>query len=348
MEDFKDNVKEKFENIKESTQNISSNIKETAENITGNIKENIDSIKPETKNGNFNLNADFLNSNTLIAKASFLLLIIIIFSFLFYILSKLILYLLSLSETPYLLYGMKDATVPLSVPQAMSNKKAIPILRSRNEYDGIEFTYAFWMYVNEVDYDEVDYKHVFHKGSLSEGSPAGLYGPNNCPGVYLYNGKKHFSDDLIDKYPLLGMLIRLNVFQDNESKKHPFKIYEDTYIDGIPIKKWVCVVIRLTSQNILDIYINGTLTKRHKLTNLVKQNYDDVYINYKNGGFRGNLSNLRYYNYAIGTYEIDKITSQGPNLNMAEDSNIKKSAPQYLSYQWYFNDSDTITSDIGL
>ena len=296
------------------------------------------------KNENFNLTNDFLNSNTLIAKASFLLLVIIIFSFLFYIISKLIIYLLSPSETPYLLYGMKDATTPLSIPQSMDNNNAIPVLRSKNQYDGIEFSYSFWMYINEADYnDDIDYRHVFHKGSLKDGDPPGVYGPNNCPGVYLYNGKKQFSNNLIEKYPLLGMLVRLNIFQDNESNEHPYKIYDDVYIDGIPIKKWVCVIIRLTSQNVLDIYINGNLTKRHQLTNIVKQNYDNVYINYKNGGFRGNLSNLRYYNYALGTYEIEKIVEQGPNLNMAENTNIKNSAPQYLSSQWYFNDTDPIS-----
>jgi len=335
MEDLKNSVKENFDKIKES-----------AENISNNVKENIESIKPETKSGNFNLTSDFLNSNTLIAKATFLLLVIIIFSFLFYIIAKLIIYLLSPSETPYLLYGMKDATLPLSVPQPMSKPNAIPIIRSKNQYDGIEFSYSFWMYVSEVEYnDDVDFRHVFHKGSLKDGSPAGVYGPNNCPGVYLYTGKKQFSNNLIEKFPLLGMLVRLNIFQDNNSKDYPYKIDDDVYIDGIPIKKWVCVVIRLTSQNVLDIYINGNLTKRHQLTNVVKQNYDDVYINYKNGGFRGNLSNLRYYNYALGTYEINKINSQGPNLNMAENSNIKNSAPEYLSSQWYFNDSDPISDN---
>ena len=58
MENLKNSVKENFDKIKESTENISNN-----------IKENIESIKPNMKNENFNLTNDFLNSNTLIAKA---------------------------------------------------------------------------------------------------------------------------------------------------------------------------------------------------------------------------------------------------------------------------------------
>jgi hypothetical protein len=136
------------------------------------------------------------------------------------------------------------------------------------------------------------------------------------------------------------MLIRMNVYHNNESVKNAY--YDDIYIDGIPIKKWVGVVIRVTSQNIVDVYINGNLTKRHKLSNIVKQNYDNLYVNY-NGGFSGNISNLKYYNYAIGTFEINSITSNGPNLKSRKESNIQNSKPYYLSSQWYFNDTDVIT-----
>ena len=286
---------------------------------------------------------EFLSSNTLIAKATFLLLIIIIFVFLFFVLSKLIIYFLAPSENPFILNGMKDGTQSMIISQNMGDKSSIPIFRSKNEYDGIEFTYSFWIYVNDVDYPNTDdMKHIFHKGSLTTKDEKGIYRPNNAPGVYLYSGKKNLSDtDLIDKFPLLGLLVRMNIFHDNENNKAPYKFYDDIYVDGIPIKKWVGVIIRLTSQNVVDVYINGTLAKRHKMSNLVKQNYDNLYIN-MNGGFSGNMSNLQYYNYAIGTFEIDKITSNGPNLKMAENSNIETSKPYYLSSDWYFNNTDPI------
>ena len=51
--------------------------------------------------------------------------------------------------------------------------------------------FRLWWY-RCVEYDDAEYKHIFHKGSLTDGGD-GLYGPNNCPGVYLYNGKKHLS-----------------------------------------------------------------------------------------------------------------------------------------------------------
>ena len=319
-------------------------------NSNGGVLENINKYfntmipyETQKKLGNF---SGFLSSNTMIARGTFLLGILIFFSILFYIVSKVIYYFLSPSETPYLISGMKNATDPLTITQNVG-KKSIPILRSNNQYGGLEFSYSFWIFVNDPTYNpSIDYKHVFNKGSPpnSEGEGgSGLFGPNNAPGVYLFTGKKNVNTNLLDRYPLLGMLVRLNVFHNNESPKKQY--YDDIYVDAIPIKKWVNVIIRVTTQNICDIYINGNLSKRHKLSNIVKQNYDDLYVNY-NGGFSGNLSNLKYYNYAIGTLEIDSLNTSGPSLVLSKTSNIEKSAnaSQYLSTHWYFNDTDIVTA----
>jgi hypothetical protein len=313
------------------------------EGVLENIKKNISSLIPYQSEKKSMLN-DFLSSNTMISRLTFLLAIIVIFASLFYIGSKILYIILSPSQTPYIISGMKDATEALTITQALGAKSSIPLLRSINQYEGIEFSYSFWIYVNNLEYkDDSDFMHVFNKGSppnsVGEGG-SGLFGPNNCPGVYLYKGKRNYSDNLLDKFPILGMLVRINVYHNNNSVAKAY--YDDIYVDAIPIKKWVGVVIRATSQNIVDIYINGNLTKRHKLSNIIKQNYDNLYVNY-NGGFAGNISDLKYYNYSIGTFEINSITSKGPNLKTKKNSNINKSKPQYLSSQWYFNETDVLT-----
>ena len=313
------------------------------EGVLDNLKKNMSSLIPYQSDKKSALN-DFLTSNTMISRLTFLLAIIIIFSSLFYIGSKILFIMLSPSQTPYIIKGMKDATEAVTITQALGSKTSIPLLRSNNQYEGIEFTYSFWIYVTNLEYkDDSDYMHVFNKGSppnsVGEGG-SGLFGPNNSPGVYLYKGKRNHSDALMDSFPLLGMLVRINVYHNNNSVGKAY--YDDIYVDAIPIKKWVGVVIRSTSQNIVDIYINGSLTKRHKLSNIVKQNYDNLYVNY-NGGFAGNISDLKYYNYSIGTFEINSITSKGPSLKTKKNSNIQKSKPHYLSSEWYFNDTDVLT-----
>ena len=313
------------------------------EGVLDNLKKNMSSLIPYQSDKKSALN-DFLASNTMISRLTFLLAIIIIFSSLLYIGSKILFIMLSPSQTPYIIKGMKDATEAVTITQALGSKTSIPLLRSNNQYEGIEFTYSFWIYVTNLEYkDDSDYMHVFNKGSppnsVGEGG-SGLFGPNNSPGVYLYKGKRNHSDALMDSFPLLGMLVRMNVYHNNNSIGKAY--YDDIYVDAIPIKKWVGIIIRSTSQNIVDIYINGSLTKRHKLSNIVKQNYDNLYINY-NGGFAGNMSDLKYYNYSIGAFEINSITSKGPSLKTKKNSNIKQSKPPYLSSEWYFNDTDVLT-----
>tara|TARA_Y100001970_G_C14244717_1_gene867305 strand:- start:650 stop:1612 length:963 start_codon:yes stop_codon:yes gene_type:complete len=318
---------------------------ENVNSFLGETKKNLINYTPYGTEKFISGTGEFVNSNTLIAKATFLLLIIIIFVFLFWVFSKIIFYFLTPSENPYILKGMKDATETMVIPQSLDDPTSIPIYRSKNQYHGVEFTYSFWMYVKDVEYNNNDFMHVFNKGSSNydnESNLNGVYGPNNAPGVYLYTGKKNIAENLIDKYPVLGLLVRMNVYNDNDNKIDSKKYFDDIYVDGIPIKKWVNVVIRVTGQNIVDIYINGTLTKRHNLSNVVKQNYDNININLGNG-FIGNLSNIKYYNYAIGTFEIYRISSAGPNLTMANNSNIQKSKPFYLSSDWYNSNTDPLT-----
>ena len=317
------------------------------EGIFGNINKYFQTAIPYDTQKRVGEVGGFLSSNTMIARVTFLLGVVIVFSVIFYIVSRIMYYLLSPSETPYLISGMKDAGEALTITQNIGNKQSIPILRSTNQYGGVEFTYSFWIYVNDVNYNEsIDFKHVFNKGSppnsVRESTSVGIFGPNNSPGVYLYNGKKNLATNLLESYPVSGMLVTLNVFHNNESDYGKKPYYDDIYVDAIPIKKWVNVIIRVTSQNICDIYINGSLTKRHKLSNIVKQNYDNLYVNY-NGGFDGAISNLKYYNYAIGTFDINSIMYKGPNLNASKESNLKNSKTDYLSANWYFNNTDIIS-----
>ena len=55
-----------------------------------------------------------------------------------------------------------------------------------------------------------------------------------------------------------------------------------------------------------------------------------------NGGFDGNVSNLWYYNYALGTAAIQKIVSDGPNTNMIGNNGMNDKSRNYLSLRWFF------------
>ena len=103
------------------------------------------------------------------------------------------------------------------------------------------------------------------------------------------------------------------------------------------MNKWINVIIRCENTE-LDVYINGSIARSYKLHGVPKQNYGDVYVA-MNGGFSGNISNLWYYNHALGAGEIQSISAKGPNTKLlsANGNTIKNTS--YLSTRWYFGGS---------
>lgn len=260
---------------------------------------------------------EFLKSNSIVARFAFLLLVLFLFVLALRLGIALLGWLLFPSKSPILINGMIDAKEMHIISQDPKIKGNIPILRSDNQRGGIEFTWSVWIYINNLTYKDGQYRHVFHKGNdrVSNEAPRnGMISPNNAPGLYVGPNTN-------------SIVVVMNTFEN---------ITEEITIDNIPIKKWVNVVIRCNG-NILDVFINGSLTRRHILKSVPKQNYGDVFVS-MNGGFDGYTSNLRYFDYAIGTNTVEQVLRGGPNLKMKSDSIIPLKSSDYLALRWYFSD----------
>ena len=261
---------------------------------------------------------DFLESNTLIAKTAFLLLVIILFFILLRISIVLLSWLLAPSQNMTLLNGMADATLPIVITQDPTSTTSMPIIRSTNQIFGMEFTWSIWMFIKPVQPTTKAMQHVFSKGAGSNGTCdiKMKQFSNNAPGLYLM--------DTNTLYILMDTV--------NQPACSPGMNNDKLSITNMPINKWFNVVIRLTNDT-LDVYINGRLTKRLVMTSVPNQNYDDVYI-CSGGGFNGYVSDLKYFNSSIGTTQINALVSNGPNTSI-NSSNLKKNIPPYLSIDWY-------------
>ena len=107
-------------------------------------------------------------------------------------------------------------------------------------------------------------------------------------------------------------------------------------IPSIPSNKWINAIIRCKGSTI-DVYINGTMTNSIGLNATPKQNYGDVLVA-QNGGFSGVISNLRYFNYALGINEIQTIINTGPSLVNASNqsgSGMNSLYSRFFSINWY-------------
>ena len=256
---------------------------------------------------------EFLESNSLVAKFAFLLLVIFAFIILLRIGISIVAYFLKPNESPHLMDGMVDASQMIVFQQDPSANGSSTIYRSVNANDGIEFTWSVWIFINNLNDSGTSstYKHIFSKGN-SDLQQNGLINPNNAPGLYIAPNSN-------------TLVVMMNTFN---------VINEEILIPDIPLNKWVNVIIRCENTT-LDVYINGTITRSINLIGVPKQNYGDVYVA-MNGGFSGNISNLWYYNYALGTSKIQDIASDGPNTKMIGTSGMSDNAFDYLSLRWFF------------
>jgi hypothetical protein len=262
---------------------------------------------------------DFLNSNSIIAKLAFFLLVLFGFIILLRLGISFLGYMLSPSGTPKLINGMVDAKQLVVIPQDPEAEGAVTVSRSVNADEGIEFTWSVWMFIDDLTYNSGKYRCVFYKGNdyaknpnANDSETQGLNFPNNAPGLYIAPN----TNDLV---------IMMNTFN---------VINEEIIINDVPINKWVNVIIRCKN-NTIDVYVNGSIIKSHELHGVPKQNYGDVYVA-PNGGFSGYISNLWYYNYALGISEIQKLINKGPNTNMKGSNGLSVKNANYLSLRWFF------------
>lgn len=262
-----------------------------------------------TSNGS----SGFLESNSLVAKFAFILLVIFAFVILLRVGVTIIGYLFKPNGSPRLISGMIDATQQLVFYQDPSGStSSSTIYRSVNQTDGLEFTWSVWINITNLVYLDGRFRHIFYKGN-SNLSSNGLNFPNNAPGLYIAPDTN-------------ALVIMMNTFN---------AINEEIIIPDIPLNKWVNIIIRCENTT-LDVYINGTISRSVELHGIPKQNYGDVYVA-ANGGFQGNISDLWYFNYALGTADIQRIFDNGPNTTLVNAGpTASKDYNDYLSLRWFF------------
>lgn len=235
-----------------------------------------------------------------IIKISVVVLILIaLFYILRYLFTK---YQSSLFEAPYLLEGIKNAKHALVISQDPNNAGFIPIPRSVDQ-DGIQFTYSFWLMIDGFDYNSGKWKHIFHKGDQNS------Y-PNRAPGLWLAPDTNS-----------------MRVYMNTQTS-----ILEYVDIPNMPMRKWVHVAVILDDTN-LDVYINGYLKARHKLSSVPKQNAGDFWCNMY-GGFDGFVARIRYFAKAISPEELTAIVKEGPGSGACVGTD---EVPPYLDDNWWLD-----------
>ena len=348
-------LSEQVTNAIEKTKELGGKIKNGVVNLKNNVSEKVNEKVSEVKesvSGDSKFVAlasassmikGFAESNTAISRFVFIILILLLFVVLFNFGVQLIQRYVGDNPNPFIIDGMVLSNNTKIVSANPNVENSVPILRSVNEDYGLEFTWNVWFYVDKLNSDPMSYQRIFSKGnedSITTGiTPFLANGVNKkivnaSPGLFLTQQEN--SNVLASSTPSttnnsnINLYFVVNTFKNSESNT---EYAESITIHNIPVKKWVCVTMRVENKT-ADIYINGVLTQRKTFTNLPRQNYYDTIIGDSNDGFTGFISSLRYYSHALNYEEIQSIYGKGPNLKSI-DTNMNSGVMDYLSINWY-------------
>jgi len=313
-------VKNTTEYVGDAVESVGKNYSDLRTNVSNTLSDFSDKA-----NTNADASKEFLTSNTIVAKVAFVLLVLFLFLFFLYLGINIIQMFVNPSNNPYLVKGMISGNDPVTIPQDPTQKKSITILRSNNQSTGLEFTWSTWIYISDLKSNSNLYQNIFNKGNPQYDSTTGI-AISNGPGLYI----KNITDSKNANMNIAGLAVIMDITGQDPTNS---KTYTEIDISDIPIKKWINVIIRMEN-TMMDIYINGVISNRTILPFIPKQNFFDVQV-CNNGGFNGNLSNLRYYNRALNVIQINNIVFWGPNLNASNSISTTRGGFNYLSSTWY-------------
>lgn len=174
---------------------------------------------------------------------------------------------------------------------------SIPV--SVNQEEGLTFSYAAWLKIDDFSYRYGKEKVIFTKGPTDLSSM--------CPGVFLDANTN-------------SLLVKVDTFGARET----------VIVSNLSAKKWFHLAIAV-DQDSIDVYINGILYTHHSIPQLPRQNPGGVHVGV-DGGFDGKISSLNYYNYFLTNTDVTSIMGSPPELDKNETSAPQ---PPYYDITWW-------------
>jgi gas vesicle protein len=321
-------VKEVSEKMASNATNLGEKVSQAASDIKQNVSDKISNATEKIKSSSTAQDTskvvgqiqDFMQANSAISKFVAVVISILVFYMLFNLGIHIMSRFLMPTTDAKVLDGLAPSNKQIVVYADPNVSGSIPILRSINQGQGLEFTWDFWFFVNDVS-TITGYGLIFSKGLAQSNIPllnTALLGV--CPGAYINkDGNNHAQ-----------LIVAVSTLIDPSLNNTGV---EKLTIQDIPLGKWVHCAIRV--QNIsVDIYVNGVLAQRKNLLTLPQQNYYDTYIGSPNS-FDGYVSSLNYYAYALNYDQIQSDYIKGPNMKLI-GQNTKINYKDYLAMNWYY------------
>jgi hypothetical protein len=318
----------KVKNIADGAVKSATNLGDKIGKTAGDIKQNIQTkvanttekikILPPTQQASkaVGIVQEFMQANSAISKFVAIVLSILVF----YILFNVGVYFMSQMFMPPKDAKVIDGLIPSNTQIVVSADpnvtSSVPIIRSVNQNQGLEFTWSVWYFIKDVTTLNGN-ALIFSKGQPQPSQTPFL---GACPGAYI--------SKLGDR---VQMIVAMNTMIDPSLNNSGI---EQMVIKDIPLNKWVHCAIRVQHLSV-DVYINGIMTQRKNLQTLPNQNYNDTYVGDPNG-FNGYISSLHYCSHAQNYDEIQNEFVKGPNMRLQGQTN-QINYKDYLAMNWYYS-----------
>lgn len=226
-------------------------------------------------------------------------------------------------------------------------KSYLPMPRSVNLKGGAQFSYSFWMYLDDVSEENIKDKVILCKGDTRRYDYKVV---NKADSVILDTGKaqivkcplirfgKNYKELVVefntnDKFDE-KMVIMNNVSETDSAVRrnamsltpHYWVLFTFVFEDNVPINDF---------ENGISIrfYINDTLYQMHRVRSTLKQNNGNLFVLPDETGTgikSARISDLTYHNYALDDKKVKELYGRAPTKTMyAQNSSFGD--PLYMS-----------------
>lgn len=226
------------------------------------------------------------------------------------------------------LYPADDPTYKQFLKTEASGKKLFISHKVPSIYTGGDFTFSFWIYIDDFNYRASNYKHLF---SINPTSPmagatcplVGVLTPLNNglmvranqvtgstappPGTVSPSAGTGAGPD-ITQWQVLQQLLggQTSTTMFSTPSEQPCDIKE------VPLQRWVCVTI-VSSGRVLDVYMDGKLSRSCVLDGAVNVPSGPLELRMCDaGGFGGRISSVQMWSSQLTPDVIYGIYMMGP------------------------------------
>jgi hypothetical protein len=214
----------------------------------------------------------------------------------------------------------------------------INIPRSINRKGGAQFSYSFWLYLEDISPENIRNKIILCRGDVTEYPYRILEKSSNkiietgksnivkCPQIMFGSNYKELIVEFntVDKFN--EKMVIVNNVSDTDSTirrnllsltPNYWVLYTFVFEDNIQINDF---------ENGISVrfYVNDTLYQIHKVRSTLKQNNGDITVlpdATKTGIKSGRICDVYYHNYALDDVKIKDIYTKGPTKSVYSRNN---------------------------